>query len=164
MQKDKKEIILVFDCLRDPRDIAQVIHLSLATNTKSILTGNSLLLDNFKTINILKSWITNVDIKQVEQFVTFESDYNKCISSLKKKGFTLVGTTPNNAKNLYSSKFSKGKHAMVFGTESSGLSEQKKVVLDTMIKVPMLNGTNFFTISAIAPAITLEIMRQKKLI
>jgi len=35
------KIILVFDCLRDPRDLAQVIHLALAANTKIILDAKN---------------------------------------------------------------------------------------------------------------------------
>jgi len=158
------KLVLIYDCLRDPRDIAQIIHLAFATNTKAILTGNSLSLAHFKVVNILKSWLPEVNEKTILKLVSFEPDYFKCVKSLKKKGFVIFGTSPKAKISLFSSNLSKGKHAIVFGTETSGLSKAKTSVLDGMLSVPMQNKTNFFTISAIAPVICFEGLRQKKLI
>ena len=53
----KREIILLCDSLRDPRDLAQLIHLSLATNTKLELTGSSVAPTHPKVLNIINSWL-----------------------------------------------------------------------------------------------------------
>lgn len=163
------KLVLVFDCLRDPRDLAQIIHLSIATNTKIILTGNSLSQNHYKVINILKSWVPKFNEKgfnekSISKTVLIEPDYFKCVEKLKKEGFVVFGTSSNTGKNLFSSSLSKGKHAIVFGTETSGLSKSKIAVLDGLLCVPMKNNTSFFTISVIAPVICFEVLRQKKLI
>lgn len=158
------KLILVFDCLKDPRDMANIIHLSLATNTKVILTGNSLPKNHYKVLKILNSWIPNISEKEIEKKVKNEMDFFKCIEKLKKNKYTIYGTSPNFGENFYKKDFRKLKHAIIFGTESSGLSKEKITKMEEIVQIPMKNNTRFYTITTIAPAITLEILRQKKLI
>lgn len=159
-----KKIILVFDCIRDPRDLANMIHLAIATNTKIVLTGNSLSPTHYKVINILKSWIKEINEKEIMKIVKIEQDYFKFIKKIKKEKYKTYGTSPNIGQNLFEKDLSKKNHAIIFGTESSGLTKEKMNSLDGILKIPMKNNTKFFTLTAIAPTITYEILRQKKLI
>jgi len=164
MAQVKKEVILLFDALRDPRDMAQMIHLAIASKTRIELTGNSIAPNHPKVVNILNSWMPGFSQKQDFSMVSNKGDYFSRIKQLKKKGYTMLGTSSVFGNSLYSTDLSKGKHAIVFGTETSGLSKEKVGVLDGVVRVPMKLPAKFFTISAIAPAILLESMRQKKLI
>lgn len=159
-----EKLILIFDCLKDPRDMASMIHLALATNTKIIITGNSLPKNHYKVIKILNSWIPNITEEEINKKVRAEQDFFKCIEKLKKNKYTIYGTSPNFGTNFYKKNFTKGNHALVFGTESSGLSKQKIEKMEEMLQVPMKNNAKFYTITTITPAMTLEILRQKKLI
>ncbi len=158
------KLVLVFDCLRDPRDLASMIHLAFATNTKIILTGNSLPPNHYKVLNILASWAPNISENEINKKVQVQQDFSKCIKKLKQKKYTIFGTSANFGTNFYKKDFTKEKHAIVFGTETSGLSKQKVQELEEILMVPMKNKTKFYTIPSITPAITLEILRQKKLI
>ncbi|MFA5931696.1 MAG: TrmH family RNA methyltransferase [archaeon] len=160
----QKKVVLLFDCLRDPRDLAQMVHLGLATDTEIELTGNSIQPTHQKVINIIDSWIHNFRDNQTLEHVSIHQDFEKRIKALKKQGYEIVGTSPNVGTNLFNFDFSNGKQVIVFGTETSGLSKEKMALLDKMIKVPMQNGTKFYTITAIAPVFAYEALRQKKLI
>jgi len=160
----KKEVLLLCDSLRDPRDLAQLIHLSLATNTKLELTGSSISPIHPKVIGIVNSWLPGFYAKPQLKLVSQKGDFFKRINELKKKGFVTVGTSSHEGESLFDKDLSKGKHAIVFGTETSGLSKEKMAAMDKMINVPMKNETKFFTLSAVVPLVTYELLRQKKLL
>jgi hypothetical protein len=160
----QNRVILLFDSLRDPRDLAQMIHLGLAAETKIELTGSSLPPEHNKVINIIESWIPNFRDEQKLSHVSIHKDFSKRILALKKQGYKIIGTASNAKKTLFETNLSRGKHCIVFGTESSGLSKEKLSLMDEIICVPMKNNTRFFTIGTIAPVFLFEALRQKELI
>jgi hypothetical protein len=159
-----KKVVLLFDSLRDPRDLAEMIHLGLAADLSIELTGSSLPPTHQKVINIVDSWIQDFRDNQELDHVLVHSDFTKRINALKKQGYKIVGTSPNVKKSLFETDFSTGKHVIVFGTETSGLSKEKMALMDEIVCVPMKNKTKFFTIKGIAPVFAFEVLRQKKLI
>ena len=159
-----KKLILLFDSLRDPRDLAEMIHLGLAEDLDLELTGSSLPPTHQKVINIIDSWITDFRDNPQLEHVSVHSDFVKRVSALKKQGYVIVGTSPNSKKSLFEYDFSVGKHVIVFGTETTGLSKEKMALMDEMLCVPMKNKTKFFTIRAIAPVFAFEALKQKKLV
>lgn len=160
----QKKLVLLFDSLRDPRDLAQMIHLGLATDTEIELTGSSIPPTHQKVINIIDSWVLNFKDNQELEHVSIHSDFEKRIKALKKQRYEIIGTSPNTGKNFFDVDLSAGKQVIVFGTETSGLSKEKMSLMDKMVKIPMKNETRFFTITAIAPVFAYETLRQKKLI
>jgi hypothetical protein len=160
------KLILLFDSLRDPRDLAEVIHLGLAADIRIELTGSSLNPNHQKVINILDSWLLGFRNNPKLGHVSIHTDFAKRIIALKKQGYKIIGTSSHSGKNLFNSGeiFSNGKQAIVFGTETSGLSREKIALMDEMLFVPMKNETKFFTIRAIAPVFAFEALKQKKLI
>ncbi|MFA5125832.1 MAG: TrmH family RNA methyltransferase [archaeon] len=160
----QKKLVLLFDSLRDPRDLAQMIHLGLAAGIEIELTGSSLPPTHQKVINIIDSWIHNFRDNQELSHVSIHSDFEKRIKALKKQGYGIMGTSSQKGSNLFQADLSKGKHVIVFGTETSGLSKEKMDLMDKILRVPMQNNTKFFTISAIAPVFAYEALKQKKLV
>jgi tRNA (guanosine-2'-O-)-methyltransferase len=87
--------------------------------------------------------------------------YNKEISNteealitLKKKGYRLIATTPHTKDvELESFDISRGKFALLFGTELTGLSDQALNMADGFIKVPMYGFTESLNISVSAAII-----------
>jgi tRNA G18 (ribose-2'-O)-methylase SpoU len=135
--------------------------LGLAANVDIELTGSSIPPTNQKVINIIDSWIldfrNNINLKHV--FI--HNDFEKRIKALKRQGYEIIGTSPDKGSDFFSLDLSKGKHVIVFGTETSGLSKDKMNLMNKMAKIKMQNGTKFFTIGAIAPVFTYETLRQK---
>ena len=157
----KKDFVILLDTVKDPRDLAEITHLAIATDQELIITGKSIKHDHPKVVGIIDSWKPRFKEKPKLKNVKYFDNYFSTIEKLKKQGYEIIGTTPNSGKSLYQTNLSKGKQIIVFGTETGGLSKQKKAVLDYLITVPMKNQTRFYTLKTIVPIVVHEILRQK---
>ncbi|MDA3910355.1 MAG: RNA methyltransferase [Bacteroidales bacterium] len=73
------------------------------------------------------------------------------LRKLKKQGYRIVATTPHkNDVNLESFDLTKGKVALVFGSEVPGISEDVMQEADEFMKIPMYGFTESFNISVSA--------------
>lgn len=91
----------------------------------------------------------------------------KAISLLKKDGYRIIATTPHtNDVTLNDFDITKGKFALIFGSELPGISDVVKQNADEFIKIPMFGFTESFNIS-VSAAITLyditERLRKSKI-
>ncbi|RLD58608.1 MAG: TrmH family RNA methyltransferase [Bacteroidetes bacterium] len=76
------------------------------------------------------------------------------IKKLKKDGYRIVATTPHtNDVDLEDFDLNKGKFALFFGTELTGLSETMLNNADEFLKIPMFGFTESFNISVSAAII-----------
>ena len=85
----------------------------------------------------------------------------KAIKKLKADGYRIVATTPHaDDVNLEDFDLSKGKTAIVFGTEVTGISDIMRAEADEFLKIPMYGFTESFNIS-VSAAITMHHLRLK---
>ena len=87
-----------------------------------------------------------------------EQDNNtlQCIQKLKKQGYRIVATTPHkNNCNLQDYDLTKGKTALLFGTETEGLTDVALKEADEYLKIPMYGFTESFNLS-VAVAVCLQ--------
>ena len=78
----------------------------------------------------------------------------EAIHSLKKNGYRIVATSPHtNDIELPDFDISKGKIALVFGSELPGISETVAREADEFLKIPMFGFTESFNISVSAAII-----------
>lgn len=76
------------------------------------------------------------------------------IQNLKKSGYRIVATTPHkNDVDIQHFDLSKGKIALVFGTELRGLSDDALSMADEFVQIPMYGFTESFNISVSAAII-----------
>lgn len=76
------------------------------------------------------------------------------INNLKAKGYRIVATTPHtNDLNLPEFDITKGKTALVFGSELPGITETLMSEADEYLKIPMYGFTESFNISVSAAII-----------
>jgi tRNA (guanosine-2'-O-)-methyltransferase len=93
-------------------------------------------------------WLT------LTKYTKKEKNSLSSIKSLKDKGYRIAATTPHtNDTNLEDYDLSKGKTALVFGTELRGLSDDIINNADEYIKIPMHGFTESFNISVSAAII-----------
>jgi len=84
-----------------------------------------------------------------------ENNTADAIMHLKSKGYRIVATTPHSEGiHLADYDISKGKTAVMFGTEIRGLSPEALNLADEYVKIPMVGFTESFNIS-VSAAITL---------
>ena len=85
----------------------------------------------------------------------------KAIKKLKADGYRIVATTPHTDDvNLDDFDLSKGKTAIVFGTEVTGISDLVREQADEFLKIPMYGFTESFNIS-VSAAIVMHHLRLK---
>ena len=93
-------------------------------------------------------WLT------VKKFSKKENNTMDAILRLKKKGYRIVATTPHEGDtNLEDFDLEKGKIALFFGTELTGISDIVKNEADEFLKIPMHGFTESFNISVSAAII-----------
>lgn len=90
------------------------------------------------------------------------------IKSLKKDGYRIVATTPHNDdQELQDFDITKGKTALVFGSELPGITETVMNEADEFLKIPMYGFTESFNISVSAAillhSLTLKMRESKDL-
>ncbi len=84
-----------------------------------------------------------------------------CISHLKENKYRIVATIPDpNAIPLDKFDLSKGRTALLFGTELNGLSEESKSYADEFLYIPMAGFTESFNISVSAGIILSHLSHQ----
>lgn len=80
------------------------------------------------------------------------------INHLKKIGYRIVATTPHqNDVNLPDFDLTRGKTALLFGTEKQGLSKTALALADEFIKIPMFGFTESYNISVSAAIILYQL-------
>ncbi|WP_163324368.1 TrmH family RNA methyltransferase [Draconibacterium mangrovi] len=83
-----------------------------------------------------------------------ENNALDAIQTLKKQGYRIVATTPhNNDLELQDFDITKGKTALVFGSELPGITETIMQEADEFLKIPMYGFTESFNISVSAAII-----------
>lgn len=151
-----QRIGLLFDCLRASYDVSHILQVvSALGNCDLYFMGNSIDPYYRKIISKVKSW----GIKKIPSFRRFES-LEEAIEQLHTEKKYLIGTSLNADKDLYLFDFTQNDSILVFGTESSGLSRRKSLLLDEIIKIPMKKECQFLTLPVAVPIATYEFYRQ----
>lgn len=156
-------IRFVFDCLRSPYDYANIMQVALATDQCEIhITGDSLRHDHPKVISKVRSWSSVIRKEGLPKLsIYYYPSLNECVEKLKKQGVRLIGTSPQAKKSFYALDLSGDDYAVVFGTETSGLSDRKSLLMNEMVKIPMSKAIDFMTLSVCVPIVAYEILRQQ---
>jgi len=82
------------------------------------------------------------------------------INTLKEQGYRIVATSPHTGDvELDNLDLSRGKIALLFGTELKGLSDQALELSDEFVRIPMTGFTESFNISVSAAIIMYTLMR-----
>lgn len=90
-----------------------------------------------------------------------ENNIYKTIEHLKDKGYRIVATSPHkDGVSPEQFDLQKGKAALMFGTELSGLSDGALELADEFIQIPMAGFTESYNIS-VSAAITLYTLRKR---
>ncbi|OFX83299.1 MAG: RNA methyltransferase [Bacteroidetes bacterium GWF2_33_16] len=96
---------------------------------------------------------------------SLQSDNTKnALNDLKASGYRIIATVPNkDCTELDNFDLKKGKVALFFGTELTGLSDEVINKADEFLKIPMVGFTESFNISVSAAIILYELTRKLRL-
>lgn len=151
-----RRIGLLFDCLRAPYDVAHILQVAVALGNCDLYTsGNSIATNNKKIVTRVRSWGI-VDVPQFERFGSFE----EAAYELHRRNKYLVGTSPRAEADIYDFDLATRDSVIVFGNETSGLTDRKVSLLDAIVKVPMDPRCKFLTLPTVVPVVAYEFYRQ----
>ncbi|MDC7220133.1 MAG: RNA methyltransferase [Spirochaetales bacterium] len=113
-------------------------------------------------------WKTNPDVDlgtaqwlTVNRYNKEENNTVETLRHLKSRGYRIIATSPHpGGYELDETDLSKGKAAIVFGTEMHGISDLVREEADEFLKIPMVGFVESFNISA-SCAIVLYTLTQK---
>lgn len=101
------------------------------------------------------NWLT------IKRYNQEENNTVHCIKHLKDQGYRIIATVPGkNVQSLDSLDLSKGKFALLFGTEMEGLTNEAQEMADELVTIPMYGFTESFNLS-VSAAICLYQLRTK---
>lgn len=153
-----RKVELLFDTIRSPYDMAHIIQIAQSIDAIVYTSGkNSLSFDIPKVKTKVGSWKIKPGFKEIH-YETFE----EAVNDLHSKGKYLIGTSGNTDKIFYDVELPKDKGiVIVFGTETSGLTNEKQKMLDELVKLPMdKNKVDFLTLPVATSAMAYELYRQ----
>jgi tRNA (guanosine-2'-O-)-methyltransferase len=97
--------------------------------------------EQFKIHNTISKGATKwVDVHRFK-------DTRSCLMQLKKRGYTLVATTPHEKGKSLADFELLQKTAFIFGTEVTGISDEAIAMADEFVTIPMFGFTESFNIS-----------------
>lgn len=154
MKKKAKKIGLLFDSLRSPYDIANIIQVAIALDCDIYTSGNCIDFNNPKIVGKVKSWKTTTYPK-VKHFDKIEDAINEFHSEGKK----VYGTSPHATTDFYSIDAISEDVIIAFGNETTGLSKKAMEMMDDITVLPMQN-LGFLTLPIVTSAVAYELNRQ----
>lgn len=87
----------------------------------------------------------------IHRYNASETNTAACLGLLKEQGYRLIATVPRQeAVSIYNFDVTKGKFALLFGTEKEGLSDEALAMADECVYIPMKGFTESFNISVSA--------------
>lgn len=154
MENKTSKIGLLFDSLRSPYDIANIIQVAIALDCDIYTSGSCIDFNNKKIVGKVNSWKATT-YPNIYHFDNIEDAINTFHNSGKK----VYGTSPYAIDSFYEIDSTSEDVIIAFGTESTGLSKRAMEMMDGVVKLPMQN-LGFLTLSIAVPAVAYELNRQ----
>lgn len=154
MKDEIKRIGLLFDSLRSPYDIANIIQVAIALDCDIYTSGSCIDFNNRKIVNKVNSWKTTTYPK-ITHFDTIE----EAIREFHRQGKKVYGTSPHATSDFYNIDINKENIIIAFGNESKGFSKKAMSLMDDVMLLPMKN-LNFLTLPIAVSAVAFELNRQ----
>jgi len=142
-------IILAYDSIKDPRDLAEVLHLAAGFGAEVHLLGKSLSPSHWKVLRKLKSWRPRLAERPLEMRVSRLDLMLDWVKATRAQGFSIVGTVIEGGDRPGSepaSTLPRPRIAFLFGEETSGLSQEARAHCDHLWTLPLGVGGQFYTL------------------
>ena len=138
-------LILAYDSLKDPRDLAEVLHLATGLGAEVHLIGGSLDPRHWKVLRKLRSWRPRLAEAPSEISAERFEDAGAWAEHAQRRGFELVAAVVEGGDAPWSRHLAP-KTAVLFGEETHGLSKESLALCSTRWTIPLGPGGRFYTI------------------
>ena len=149
-----KQYFLILDGIVDPHNLGAIIRTADATKLDGIIIPKN------RSVSINQT-VAKVSCGGIEYVKIIEvNNINRCIDTLKEKGFWIYGTDMNDDLDYTSIDISTS-IAIVIGNEGEGMSRLVKEKCDYIVSIPMVGHVESLNASVSASIFMYEILRKK---
>ena len=149
-----KQYFLILDGIVDPHNLGAIMRTADATKLDGMIIPKN------RSVSI-NSTVAKVSCGGIEYVKIIEvNNINRCIDSLKEKGFWIYGTDMNLDLDYTNIDISTSV-AIVIGNEGEGMSRLVKEKCDYIISIPMIGHVESLNASVSASLLMYEILRKK---
>ena len=145
---------IILDSVSDPGNLGTILRVSEAAKVDLIvLSSGCCNIYNTKVIRASMSSIFRINI-----YVAI--DLIDIIKILENKGFDIYVTALDSSATKFMDANFKNKHAIVFGNEASGVSDEVLKTISNHIYIPMKGSIESLNVSTSVSIVLYEVMRQ----
>ena len=155
-KKSPLPLILVLDEIQDPHNVGAILRSAECSGV------NGVILTKHQSATIT-STVTKTSAGATEHLKICQvNNLSQTIDELKEKGFWIVGSSLENAKN-YNEVDYKIPIALIVGNEEKGIRKLTASKCDFLVKIPMSGKIQSLNVSVATGILLFEILRQRKL-
>lgn len=154
-KKSAFPLILILDEIQDPHNVGAILRSAECSGV------NGVILTKHHSATIT-STVTKVSAGATEHLKICQvNNLSQTIDELKEKGFWIVGSSLENAKN-YTEVDYKIPIALVVGNEEKGIRKLTASKCDFLVKIPMSGKIQSLNVSVATGILLFEILRQRE--
>jgi 23S rRNA (guanosine2251-2'-O)-methyltransferase len=155
-KKTSLPFILILDEIQDPHNVGAILRSAECSGVNGIILTKH----NSATIT---STVSKVSAGATEHLKICQvNNLSQTIDELKEKGFWIVGSSLENAKN-YTEVDYKIPIALIIGNEEKGIRKLTASKCDFLVKIPMSGRIQSLNVSVATGILLFEILRQRSL-
>ena len=139
-------LILAYDTLKDPRDLAEVIHLAAGFGAEVELIGKSIEAAHPKVLRKLRSWRPHLAERSGEIRVRRFAHAGEWVEAARARGCYLAAALVDGGAAAWRGLPVGARAAVLFGEETRGLSREVAALCDARWTLPLGEGGRFYTI------------------
>jgi 23S rRNA (guanosine2251-2'-O)-methyltransferase len=155
-KKSTLPLILILDEIQDPHNVGAILRSAECSGVNGVILTKH----NSATIT---STVTKVSAGATEHLKICQvNNLSQTIDELKEKGFWIVGSSLENAKNITEVDY-KIPIALIVGNEEKGIRKLTASKCDFLVKIPMSGKIQSLNVSVATGILLFEILRQRGL-
>jgi 23S rRNA (guanosine2251-2'-O)-methyltransferase len=155
-KKTSLPLILILDEIQDPHNVGAILRSAECSGV------NGVILTKYNSATIT-STVTKTSAGATEHIKICQvNNLSQTIDELKEKGFWIVGSSLENAKN-YTEVDYKISIALIVGNEEKGIRKLTASKCDFLVKIPMSGKIQSLNVSVATGILLFEILRQRNL-
>lgn len=152
-------LVIILEDIHDPHNAAAVLRTCDAFGVQDVY----FIFEQEKPFNPRR--VGKATSSSANKWLTFtvSNSTARTLHKLKKQGYEIIATVADtNAKNIFATKLTSKKVAVLIGNEHRGLSSAAVELADTLITIPMLGMVQSLNLSVTAAILMFEITRQRQ--
>jgi TrmH RNA methyltransferase len=153
MAEMQRGLLVVLEGVENPHNVGAILRTCCFFGVKSVIIQSN----HISTLSAAACRIAEGAAEKMS--IAIVKEYARAFAPLKAKGYSVVATTPHEAKSLYSVKWP-DKTILFFGAEGEGLSPEVLAAANIRVAVPRLGPLESLNVGAAVSAVLTEARRE----